>query len=102
MTQVVRLLGHFANGGAGSLDITCRTASAIVPSAQRFVGADGTPSLISYPSVILLQEVRPDSLEALQRRAWSHIVWTTSPDGQARELAIQEVIVSDHDVRVLV
>ena len=99
MTQVVRLLGHFPNGGAGSLDVLCREASAIVPTA---IGSGGVPSAADHPSLIILRDVQADSLEALQKRPWSHIVWTRSPDGQARELEIQEVIVSDHDVRVLV
>lgn len=54
------------------------------------------------PSLIILRDVQADSLEALQKRAWTHIEWTTSPDGQTRELAIHKVIVSEHDVRVLV
>ncbi len=99
MTQIVRLLGHFANGGAGSLDVVCKTASAIAPTA---IGSGGVPSAADHTSLIILRDVRADSLEALQKRPWSHIVWTTSPDGQARELEIHKVIVSDHDVRVLV
>lgn len=102
MTEIVRLLAQFADGETGVLDVNCGTASAIVPSARRTVDLDGNPSLVNFPSVILLQEVMPDSLDALHERAWSHIVWTTSPDGQVRELAILKVIVSDHDVRVLV
>ncbi len=99
MTEVVRLLAHFANGGAGSLDVVCKTASAIAPTA---IGSGGVPSAADHPSLIVLRDVRSDSLEALQKRPWSHIVWATSPAAQARELAIQKVIVSDHDVRVLV
>ena len=99
MTQVVRLLGHFANGGAGSLDVTCRVASAIVPST---IGARGILSAANNPSLIILRDVEADSLDALQKRSWSHIVWTTSPDHQAKELEIQKVIVTDNDVRVLV
>ena len=94
MTQIVRLLGHFANGGAGSLDVVCKTASAIATTA---IGSGGVPSAADHTSLIILRD-----LEALQKRPWSHIVWTTSPDGQARELEIHKVIVSDRDVRVLV
>ncbi len=99
MTQVVRLLGHFANGGAGSLDVICKTASAILPAA---LGSNSTPSTTDNPSLIVLRDVRADSLDALQKRPWSHILWTSSSDGEAREFAIQKMIVSDHDVRVLV
>ncbi|MGI4764660.1 MAG: hypothetical protein ACRYGP_06305 [Janthinobacterium lividum] len=99
MTQVVRLLGHFANGGAGSLDVTCRVASAIVPSA---IGSRGIPSFADHPSLIILRDVESASLDALQKRNWSHIVWTTSTDRQAKELEIQKVIVTDNDMRVLV
>lgn len=97
--QSVRLIAHFANGGAGSLDVICKTASAIIPAA---IGSSGIPSTTDYPSVIVLRDVRADSLKALHKRPWSHIVWTSSPDGQAMEFVIQKVIVSDHDVRVLV
>ncbi len=99
MTQVVRLLGRFANGGAGSLDVICRVASAVGPNA---IGSGRTTLGTDHPSLIVLHGVQADSLDALQKRPWSHIVWTAPHDGQARELAIQKVIVSDHDVRVLV
>ncbi len=99
MTQIVLLLGHYANGGAGSLDVTCRSADAIVPSA---IGARGISSTGDNPSLIILREVESDSLDALQKRNWSHIVWTTWPDCSAEELEIQKVIVMDRDVRVLV
>ena len=99
MTPAVRLLAHFANGGAGSLNVICQTASAIAPAA---IGSGGVASAMDYPSLIVLRDVRAESLEALRHRPWSHIVWASLENGQARELEIQKMIVSDHDVRVLV
>ena len=99
MTQVVRLLGRFRNGGAGSLDVVCGTASAISPNA---IGSGGAASPYDRPSLIVLRDVRADSLDALQKRLWSHIVWAAPHDGQVRDFTIQKMIVSAHDVRVLV
>ncbi len=102
MTQTVRLLGRFMNAEADSVDIVCDVAIATTPPSRREIGAGGDVQMTNYPTGIVLYDVKPDSLDALRKGIWNHIVWPEMPEPHAKELPIGQVLIDGGNVRVIV
>ncbi len=75
MIRTVRFTGRFMNADEETADIVCRAAMASVPPSRRQVGAGGDVQLSIMPTGIVLYDVEPDSMAALRKGEWTHILW---------------------------